>query len=327
MDMPLAVIHTSVANMFPNPALPSDWKFVYVQARAVASPQKMKPKFFKAPRSSRSAFTLIELLVVIAIIAILASLLLPALSKAKAKAQQTKCLSNMRQWGIALHLHATDNEDALPRDGTDASGSFAAFSGATTGPGSPNDANAWFNQLPPNVADRPLSNSFNGATPPYRLSMPFPGNGIGNMWHCPTAKAASGDTFLANGKFGFFSYALNLDLKLNSSVCNGVVGNSAVYPNMPRLGSMRRPSETVLLTETTFSPSLENYVASPNQNGIQPAVRWAYFPKRHSGRGILVFLDGHSAAFDRDYVFNKNPTCIRDEKLNGDIWWNPNRDL
>ncbi|HET6406985.1 MAG TPA: prepilin-type N-terminal cleavage/methylation domain-containing protein [Chthoniobacteraceae bacterium] len=67
-----------------------------------------------SPRSNEhSAFTLIELLVVIAIIAILASLLLPAMARAKTKAHNVACMSNLRQISLKYKMHAESNDDGL----------------------------------------------------------------------------------------------------------------------------------------------------------------------------------------------------------------------
>jgi len=286
-------------------------------------------------RSPHLAFTLIELLVVIAIIAILAAMLLPALSKAKQKAQATACLSNLRQWGIALQITATDNNDAIPRDGTDNGGQYGVDTGNTgtsgaapyPAQGSPVDDYAWFNVLPSVMADKPLSYYFNLTTPPQpQLRMPFPG-GVGKIWQCPSAKASPNDAFLQSGNFGFFSYVMNLDLKLKSTIDNGVQGNSFPYPNMPKIGNLRNVSSVVLLTEVAFSPTLEAYTSTPTRNGIFPASRWSYFPKRHNDRGTLVFVDGHSQIFKWSYVYNTAAPTGRKEVFNSDIFWNPNRDV
>ncbi|MGN6386588.1 MAG: prepilin-type N-terminal cleavage/methylation domain-containing protein [Verrucomicrobiota bacterium] len=155
----------------------------------------------------RKGFTLIELLVVIAIIAILAGLLLPTIAKAKAKTKDLQCMSNLKQWGLALHQYITDNDDYMPPEGT----------GTSLNPNT-----GWYVVLP--KALNPNKNYFEMA---WRTNAAAP---LDNwIWICPS------NTNRSNGN-NLFHYCLNEHIDETGDADHPV-----------RFSSLRRTSDLVWL--------------------------------------------------------------------------------
>lgn len=258
---------------------------------------------------TKRGFTLIELLVVIAIIAILASLLLPALTRAKEQANRTACLSNLRQWGLALNMYLDDNGQTLP-DFSIANNTPGAPAGydqdnihwsnlATFAAGGYGNS-AWFNALPPYVSQKPLWK--------YAAN---PTNFVGgrNIFNCPSARFVSTEVNPLDRVV--FCYGINF------KGTNGLVPLGVPF----KATSVLHPSAFVFFSDVRAnSGEAPFYGANPLNDLGAARGSLNHLSSRHEGGANLTFLDGHSAYFRYTYLCYQKGTKIGDPGV-PDVNW------
>ena len=243
---------------------------------------------------SRGAFTLIELLVVIAI---LAAMLLPALSKAKAKGHQISCVNNVKQISLALLSYIGDFNDAFP-------------AGAAKSPIDP-QAEDWIYWNADDATITSATRSDHNKSP----IVPYVGNYNTNLFRCPGDKdiAKREAANLSATYYYPFSYTLNSywdAATLDNRGIASIIQNDPSFKNVLFKSQMiKMPAQKIMLVEehalnptsaATVTPDDGRWTptgADPKAIGLKHAPPFktinSFISNRHSDRGNVSCADGH----------------------------------
>ena len=241
--------------------------------------------------SRKHGFTLIELLVVIAIIAILAAILFPVFAKAREKARQTSCLSNLKQLSLAMLMYTQDYDETWPM-------SYYFDAGYANEYG-------WDFHLNYNTGATEL-----GLIGPYTKN--------GQIQACPSAPGLAG-----SGR-PYTGYGYNTTY-IGGAAGEGPGGSTRLSAS---LASIQKPSETILLADSAVwsawitPPGTEgnNYLRSPGDPfraawGIGPNVHFL-----HNGTANVAFCDGHAKALTGKYNISGNDVTLGDLSVDDSLY-------